>query len=91
VAQDIKTQTEGYDMTVCEQDPTDFAQLFREKKHFVGYQPSSDHFPDDMASFELFGALENAKAAYPDVPADQWIAYDFSDGKIPIEDPTFLD
>ncbi len=70
---------------------SDYDSLYRAGKHHVGFQPAEDVFPDDMMSFEVFGCIQNGKAAYPDIPDDKWIEYDFSGNKEPIEEPSFID
>ena len=57
----------------------------------VRFQPAEDVFPESMMSFELYGSLDNAMAAHPNIPKEKWDKYDFSGDAEPIEDPTFID
>jgi hypothetical protein len=69
----------------------DFYTLYRLGKHHVGYQPSADVFPDSMASYEVYGSLENGMKSYPEIPKEKWLKFDFSADLEPIENPEFMD
>ncbi len=79
------------DNTTQFEQQSDFDSLYRAGKHHVGFQPAEDVFPDSMMSFELYGSLDNAMAAHPDIPKEKWEKYDFSGDVEPIEHPTFID
>jgi|AntDeeMinimDraft_5_1070356.scaffolds.fasta_scaffold16501_3 hypothetical protein len=72
-------------------DSPDFHTLYRLGKHHIGYQQSPDVFPDSLASYEVYGSLENGMNSYPEVPKDKWLKFDFSAEQEPIENPEFMD
>lgn len=51
------------------------------------FQPSGEHMPDELASFEVFASLEHGMERFPSVPPEAWRAYRCGE----IEDPVFVD
>lgn len=68
-----------------------YDQVYRGGEWYTGYQPSADVFPEQMNSWEVFGSLANGMKAYPDIPKEKWIKFDFLKDPNAIEDPDFLD